>query len=458
MEPMEVSGKSSSATTSASTSSKTLTTSLSSNTSTSDIIATEAGKKRKKLTSDERLNRNRERNRIHARKTRERKKFQTSAIQNRIHQLFEEGQKLRQMIDERYTASSLLGLSQSPNTKRENDQNKVALVPSSTICNNFYENIITENNWIKDTNGNPYFQPVQTAKRVRRSGKLNPQEREKIRRERNRMHAKKTRDRKKFFLEMSDKIISEMETESKALRDYLRTIGVLSEEEYQQRTLIDLKAREEIDNLKLSEMDEGVSEAEDEDEEEEDEDNGETASENENNEREERSPSGSSDENEKVSWSRSSASSNPDSSGAQSMDFASSNKSHSSSNTDTAKLSSGSNFTTNDGKSSNGSSDSYREKRSDNSGSDERDSPNYNQTGMIINDNDWNEGDEYRERDDPSSDRSSEAPESYHHGRKGKTVKVVDPSSSTSNSNQLKDNKNVSSLLKRGSNDSSGIE
>jgi hypothetical protein len=85
------------------------------------------------------------------------------------------------MIDERYTASSLLGLSQSPNTKRENDQNKVALVPSSTICNNFYENIITENNWIKDTNGNPYFQPVQTAKRVRRSGKLNPQEREKIR-------------------------------------------------------------------------------------------------------------------------------------------------------------------------------------------------------------------------------------------------------------------------------------
>lgn len=65
------------------------------------------------------------------------------------------------------------------------------------------------------------------------------------------MHAKKTRDRKKFFLEMSDKIISEMETESKALRDYLRTIGVLSEEEYQQRTLIDLKAREEIDNLKV---------------------------------------------------------------------------------------------------------------------------------------------------------------------------------------------------------------
>lgn len=65
------------------------------------------------------------------------------------------------------------------------------------------------------------------------------------------MHAKKTRDRKKFFLEMSDKIISEMETESKALRDYLRTIGVLSEEEYQQRNLIDLKAREEIDNLKV---------------------------------------------------------------------------------------------------------------------------------------------------------------------------------------------------------------
>lgn len=84
------------------------------------------------------------------------------------------------MIDERYTASSLLGLSQSPSSKLESEQ-KVQLLPSTSICNNYYESIISENNWIKDTNGNPYFQPAQATKRVRRSGKLNPQEREKIR-------------------------------------------------------------------------------------------------------------------------------------------------------------------------------------------------------------------------------------------------------------------------------------
>lgn len=72
------------------------------------------------------------------------------------------------------------------------------------------------------------------------------------------MHAKKTRDRKKFYLEMSDKIISEMEAESKSLRQYLREIGMISEEDYQQRTLKDLKAKQEIDNMKVRRKNEVV--------------------------------------------------------------------------------------------------------------------------------------------------------------------------------------------------------
>ena len=45
------------------------------------------GVKRKKLTGDERLRRNRERNRMHARKTRERKKLQSQVLQTRINEL-----------------------------------------------------------------------------------------------------------------------------------------------------------------------------------------------------------------------------------------------------------------------------------------------------------------------------------------------------------------------------------
>ncbi len=40
------------------------------------------------------------------------------------------------------------------------------------------------------------------------------------------MHAKRTRDRKKHFFELSDKIISEMEAEVKKLRDYLISLNI----------------------------------------------------------------------------------------------------------------------------------------------------------------------------------------------------------------------------------------
>ena len=46
--------------------------------------------KKRKLTDDEKLNRCRERNRIHARNTRERKKLQMDTLQMRVHQLNDE--------------------------------------------------------------------------------------------------------------------------------------------------------------------------------------------------------------------------------------------------------------------------------------------------------------------------------------------------------------------------------
>ena len=100
-------------------------------------------------------------------------------LENLFNLFLFQGMRLRQLIDEQYTASSLLGLSQSPRVTSE--PTGPHLLPSSSICNNYYEKVLAENSWIKDANGVPYVQIQAAAKRVRRSGKLNPQEREKIR-------------------------------------------------------------------------------------------------------------------------------------------------------------------------------------------------------------------------------------------------------------------------------------
>lgn len=66
------------------------------------------------------------------------------------------------------------------------------------------------------------------------------------------MHAKKTRDRKKFFLETSEKIINEMEKEAHQLREYLLKLGVISEEECKKLQLRELEAKKELASLKVS--------------------------------------------------------------------------------------------------------------------------------------------------------------------------------------------------------------
>jgi hypothetical protein len=94
--------------------------------------------------------------------------------------------RLRQIVDERYTASSLLGLSQNYVA----DPITSALLPSTSICGNYYSKIVTENQWLLGDEPsslvlnaieiNSATCPQQT-KRVRMRGKYTPQEREKIR-------------------------------------------------------------------------------------------------------------------------------------------------------------------------------------------------------------------------------------------------------------------------------------
>jgi len=128
---------------------------------------------------------------------------------------------------------------------------------------------MAENHWVRDSNGAPLHSSIG-VKRIRRSGKYTQQERETIRRERNRMHAKKTRDRKKQFLELSEKIISEMETEAQQLREYMLSMNLMTEEEYVAYRERDIQSKLEIKNhLQFDDMD-GCSSDEDIDDEDDD--------------------------------------------------------------------------------------------------------------------------------------------------------------------------------------------
>lgn len=195
--------------------------------------------KKKRPAPDDKLARSRERNRMHARKTRERKKIQMNALHERIEYLHTQSKSLRLMIDERYTARLLIGLSQSSNDDSCSD--KAGPRSSSMLCGDSYS---ATSDWFKDEATLP------TQKRVRRPGKYTQIERETFRRERNRMHAKRTRDRKKMFFEISEKIIVNMERETKILRDYLVSINVITADQAQESEDHDRQCRQSLALLK----------------------------------------------------------------------------------------------------------------------------------------------------------------------------------------------------------------
>lgn len=65
------------------------------------------------------------------------------------------------------------------------------------------------------------------------------------------MHAKKTRDRKKMFLQASEQIISEMESQVDVLRNYLLSLKILSLKEVEDCHERDIQSRRELLTLKV---------------------------------------------------------------------------------------------------------------------------------------------------------------------------------------------------------------
>jgi hypothetical protein len=181
------------------------------------------------------------------------------ALTSRISELEEDSAILRSKVDTRYTANVLLGLAvhdpkdDGPDT---DPPPSTRIRSSRSICSDLdkiadqkqnellfqqkkieeHQNFLLQRctaevltNALK-RNGNNEIVSAATAER-RARGKYTPQERETIRRERNRIHAKKTRDKKKIVLEASESRIETLEREVASLRKYLIGAKIMSPQE-----------------------------------------------------------------------------------------------------------------------------------------------------------------------------------------------------------------------------------
>lgn len=196
--------------------------------------------------AEERLARSRDRNREHARRTRLRKKAQLQSLQKRVTELQDESRMLRQTVEECSIASILLGLSSGGEYKDGNDLLGVTESLSKDLKNHtFFTMNGKRKRFVSDAGD---FAPKAMKLEIKGkttivgggSGKthinwktgaymdengehqqLSPEELETLRRERNRMHAKMTRDRKKVFISSVEKTITELETENRRMREIL---------------------------------------------------------------------------------------------------------------------------------------------------------------------------------------------------------------------------------------------
>lgn len=233
----------------------------------------------------------RERNRIHARKTRQRKKEQMQNLQSRADELKEEQIRLKQLINEKSTASILVGLflhhPTTPMVEKEGVEGEqqhrrpqqlgelqTTIETAALVDDARVEELLRRPvEQIPDASTIPELPALilpghHASRRIRAnsasySGNANedsssssccvghtttttttttsndnfdydllgkdrstcsPDELDRIRRERNRMHAKRTRDRKRLFTEQMSEICRELEEENHLLHLHLATI------------------------------------------------------------------------------------------------------------------------------------------------------------------------------------------------------------------------------------------
>lgn len=192
--------------------------------------------------AEQRMARSRERNREHARRTRLRKKAQLEALQSKVKGLQAESNVLKQSLEECSIASILVGLASGENNRMiEELVNEVSGADEQDVVRlaggkrkRFFSDVSdkipqaltikidgrmatigggrTHINWksgvYSDENGNQI--------------QLSRKDLESLRRERNRMHAKMTRDRKKNFISSIEKTIEKLESRNGHMKKILQ--------------------------------------------------------------------------------------------------------------------------------------------------------------------------------------------------------------------------------------------
>lgn len=233
--------------------------------------------KRKKISDEERIRRCRERNRVHARNTRERKKHQMDELRQRIETLTKEKSKLKKNVVESSVADILVSLStdnasNNEVTGKRRKTKKFAAGSSSSQGGGESDGSSMLSEYGSD-------QPI-TVQQIRRrisattneeekakspqgsaametafSPSADPEDIERMRRERNKLHARKTRVRKKKLMHEMERIVSHLEDEVETLRSRSGTLV----EEVDTPHGVDLHVRTEAGESSGTEMNAGAS-------------------------------------------------------------------------------------------------------------------------------------------------------------------------------------------------------
>lgn len=174
-------------------------------------------------------------------------------LQQSLDELKEEQIRLRQVINEKNTANILVGLFSSNGTNgvaEDPDIEKLLRRPASEIpdaskipelpalilpghhnskkAKGPNQPSSTENDLDDDAQPQHQLIPddgIDYALLGKDRSKCTPDELDQIRRERNRMHAKRTRDRKRLLMEAMEKIIKKLEDENALLQGHLQSLG-----------------------------------------------------------------------------------------------------------------------------------------------------------------------------------------------------------------------------------------
>lgn len=196
--------------------------------------------------AEKRIARSRERNREHARRTRLRKKAQLETLKLEAQGLEAENKKLKQSIEECNIASILLGISSGHIVQSADHHNNDVGVPmprvSDDLLGKHSMRSISEDDEEKTSepikltlDGQTHLVGGSKTHINWKSGvycdengarkTLSKRQLEALRRERNRMHAKMTRDRRKSFVATILKKIDELADDNKRMRQVLARVA-----------------------------------------------------------------------------------------------------------------------------------------------------------------------------------------------------------------------------------------